>query len=176
MCVPLFCVPGNKPDSSKTGGKKGIKIIQDPHYRRYGCTVDMDYALETFRPHRLVAKLPTTYCSLTQKSQFFFFFFSSRNFVGSFLNPVQWLLNYIYIVWFLEKTARASSTKSMSAQKTLHRFRRSHSYVQNSLKLPYVHFCTLWSVGSTLVMLGKAHEVRYNPDFMRHVRFSKVFF
>lgn len=42
---------GTKPDSSKTGGKKGVKIIQDPHYRRYGCTVDMDFALETFRPH-----------------------------------------------------------------------------------------------------------------------------
>uniref|UniRef100_A0A4W6G6Q2 Glycogen debranching enzyme n=1 Tax=Lates calcarifer TaxID=8187 RepID=A0A4W6G6Q2_LATCA len=40
-----------KPDHSKTGGKKGLKIIQDPQYRRYGNTVDMDSALETFVPH-----------------------------------------------------------------------------------------------------------------------------
>ncbi|KAG7221002.1 hypothetical protein INR49_001720 [Caranx melampygus] len=42
---------GTKPDHSKTGGKKGLKIIQDPQYRRYGNTVDMDSALETFVPH-----------------------------------------------------------------------------------------------------------------------------
>ena len=43
---------GTKPDHSKTGGKKGLKIIQDPKYCRYGNTVDMDSALETFVPHR----------------------------------------------------------------------------------------------------------------------------
>ncbi|XP_069029313.1 glycogen debranching enzyme isoform X1 [Embiotoca jacksoni] len=42
---------GTKPDHSKTGGNKGLKIIQDPHYHRYGNTVDMDSALETFVPH-----------------------------------------------------------------------------------------------------------------------------
>ncbi|XP_024124713.1 glycogen debranching enzyme isoform X1 [Oryzias melastigma] len=42
---------GLKPDQSKTGGKKELKIIQDPQYRRYGNTVDMDSALETFVPH-----------------------------------------------------------------------------------------------------------------------------
>ncbi|XP_038157443.1 glycogen debranching enzyme isoform X4 [Cyprinodon tularosa] len=42
---------GSKPDPSKTGGKPGLKIIQDPQYRRYGNTVDMDSALETFVPH-----------------------------------------------------------------------------------------------------------------------------
>lgn len=42
---------GAKPDRSKTGGNKGIKIIQDPNYGRYGNTVDMDSALETFVPH-----------------------------------------------------------------------------------------------------------------------------
>ncbi|XP_059200245.1 glycogen debranching enzyme [Centropristis striata] len=42
---------GTKPDHSKTGGKKGLKIIQDPKYRRYGNTLDMDSALETFTPH-----------------------------------------------------------------------------------------------------------------------------
>ncbi|XP_071379954.1 glycogen debranching enzyme-like, partial [Centroberyx affinis] len=42
---------GTKPDHNKTGGKKGLKIIQDPSYRRYGNTVDMDSALETFVPH-----------------------------------------------------------------------------------------------------------------------------
>uniref|UniRef100_A0A7N8XQX1 Amylo-alpha-1, 6-glucosidase, 4-alpha-glucanotransferase a n=1 Tax=Mastacembelus armatus TaxID=205130 RepID=A0A7N8XQX1_9TELE len=35
----------------KTGGKQGLKIIQDPQYQRYGNTVDMDSALETFIPH-----------------------------------------------------------------------------------------------------------------------------
>ncbi|KAM6918647.1 glycogen debranching enzyme [Xenentodon cancila] len=42
---------GTKPDHKKTGGKKGLRIIQDPEYRRYGNTVDMDSALETFVPH-----------------------------------------------------------------------------------------------------------------------------
>ncbi|XP_037642883.1 glycogen debranching enzyme isoform X1 [Sebastes umbrosus] len=42
---------GTKPDHSKTGEKKGLRIIQDPKYRRYGNTVDMDSALETFVPH-----------------------------------------------------------------------------------------------------------------------------
>ncbi|KAL7386629.1 hypothetical protein ABVT39_011254 [Epinephelus coioides] len=42
---------GTKPDHSKTGGKKSLKIIQDPKYRRYSNTVDMDSALETFVPH-----------------------------------------------------------------------------------------------------------------------------
>ncbi|XP_035993698.1 glycogen debranching enzyme isoform X1 [Fundulus heteroclitus] len=41
---------GSKPDQSKTKGKKGLKIIQDPEYCRYGNTVDMDSALETFIP------------------------------------------------------------------------------------------------------------------------------
>ncbi|XP_030607338.1 glycogen debranching enzyme isoform X2 [Archocentrus centrarchus] len=42
---------GTKPDHNKTGGKKGLKIIEDPQYHRYGNTVDMDSALETFVPH-----------------------------------------------------------------------------------------------------------------------------
>ncbi|XP_042353402.1 LOW QUALITY PROTEIN: glycogen debranching enzyme-like [Plectropomus leopardus] len=42
---------GTKPDHNKTGGQKGLKIVQDPKYRRYGNTVDMDSALETFVPH-----------------------------------------------------------------------------------------------------------------------------
>ncbi|XP_072219597.1 glycogen debranching enzyme isoform X2 [Leuresthes tenuis] len=41
---------GTKADHNKTGGKKGLKITQDPLYRRYGNTVDMDSALETFSP------------------------------------------------------------------------------------------------------------------------------
>ncbi|KAF7223093.1 glycogen debranching enzyme isoform X2 [Nothobranchius furzeri] len=40
-----------KPDPSKTKGNKGLKILQDPEYRRHGSTVDMDSALETFVPH-----------------------------------------------------------------------------------------------------------------------------
>ncbi|XP_008297524.1 glycogen debranching enzyme isoform X1 [Stegastes partitus] len=47
----LLLQNGTKPDHSKTGGKKGLKITQDPHYRRFGNTVDMDSALETFVPH-----------------------------------------------------------------------------------------------------------------------------
>lgn len=50
FCVHVFL--GTKPDHSKTEGKKGLRIIQDPNYRRYGNTVDMDSALETFVPHR----------------------------------------------------------------------------------------------------------------------------
>ncbi|XP_062284498.1 glycogen debranching enzyme-like isoform X2 [Scomber scombrus] len=42
---------GTKADHSKTGQKKGLKIIQDPKYHRFGNTVDMDSALETFVPH-----------------------------------------------------------------------------------------------------------------------------
>ncbi|KAK5606319.1 hypothetical protein CRENBAI_023544 [Crenichthys baileyi] len=42
---------GSKLDHRKTEGKKGFKIIQDPQYCRYGNTVDMDSALETFVPH-----------------------------------------------------------------------------------------------------------------------------
>ncbi|XP_021468712.2 glycogen debranching enzyme isoform X2 [Oncorhynchus mykiss] len=42
---------GEKPDQKKTGGKQGLKIIQDPKFRRFGNEVDMDSALETFVPH-----------------------------------------------------------------------------------------------------------------------------
>lgn len=55
---------GTKPDHDKTGGLKGLKIIQDPNYRRYGNTVDMDSALETFVPHRLDSKLQATNISV----------------------------------------------------------------------------------------------------------------
>ncbi|KAF0047471.1 hypothetical protein F2P81_001104 [Scophthalmus maximus] len=53
LCITdvVYNHTGTKPDHSKTGGKKGLKIIQDPQYRRYGNTVDMDSALETFVPH-----------------------------------------------------------------------------------------------------------------------------
>uniref|UniRef100_A0A668A3N5 Glycogen debranching enzyme n=1 Tax=Myripristis murdjan TaxID=586833 RepID=A0A668A3N5_9TELE len=44
-------INATKPDHNKTGGKKGLRIIQDRSYRRYGNTVDMDSALETFVPH-----------------------------------------------------------------------------------------------------------------------------
>uniref|UniRef100_A0A8C1HVJ3 Glycogen debranching enzyme n=1 Tax=Cyprinus carpio carpio TaxID=630221 RepID=A0A8C1HVJ3_CYPCA len=42
---------GAKPERSKTEGKQQLKIIQDPQYRRFGNTVDMNSALETFVPH-----------------------------------------------------------------------------------------------------------------------------
>ncbi|CAB1317683.1 unnamed protein product [Coregonus sp. 'balchen'] len=38
-------------NTKKTGGKQGLKIIQDPKFRRFGNKVDMDSALETFVPH-----------------------------------------------------------------------------------------------------------------------------
>uniref|UniRef100_A0A3Q3IKW1 Glycogen debranching enzyme n=1 Tax=Monopterus albus TaxID=43700 RepID=A0A3Q3IKW1_MONAL len=38
-------------DGVKTGGKQGLRIIQDPQYHRYGNTVDMDSVLATFVPH-----------------------------------------------------------------------------------------------------------------------------
>lgn len=47
----VLCL-GSKPNYSKTGGKKGLKIIQDPNYHRYGNKLDMDSALESFIPHR----------------------------------------------------------------------------------------------------------------------------
>ncbi|XP_051556347.1 glycogen debranching enzyme-like isoform X2 [Myxocyprinus asiaticus] len=40
-----------KPDKSKADGKQQLKIIQDPQYRRFGNTVDMNSALEIFVPH-----------------------------------------------------------------------------------------------------------------------------
>ncbi|XP_061784636.1 glycogen debranching enzyme [Nerophis lumbriciformis] len=40
---------GVKPDN-KTGERKGLHIVQDVHYRRYGSTVHMDSALEAFVP------------------------------------------------------------------------------------------------------------------------------
>lgn len=59
---------GTKPDHSKTGGKTGLRIIQDPQYRRYGNTVDMDSALETFVPHSFSPQHIEECCSwLNQK-------------------------------------------------------------------------------------------------------------
>ena len=51
-CVCVFV--GAKPDHNKTGSKPQLRIIQDPHYRRYGNTVDMNTALATFTPHESV--------------------------------------------------------------------------------------------------------------------------
>ncbi|XP_056267041.1 glycogen debranching enzyme-like [Pseudoliparis swirei] len=42
---------GTKPDQSQTGGKKDLRTYQDPAYHRYGNTLDMDSALQTFVPH-----------------------------------------------------------------------------------------------------------------------------
>ncbi|XP_026882893.2 amylo-alpha-1, 6-glucosidase, 4-alpha-glucanotransferase a isoform X3 [Electrophorus electricus] len=42
---------GAKPDGSKTDGKKQLRIIQDPQYRRFGSMVDMNSALEIFVPN-----------------------------------------------------------------------------------------------------------------------------
>lgn len=42
--------------SGKIGTKydpnQHLQIVQDPDYRRFGCTVDMNIALATFIPHR----------------------------------------------------------------------------------------------------------------------------
>ncbi|XP_059358080.1 glycogen debranching enzyme-like isoform X1 [Carassius carassius] len=42
---------GAKSDRSQTEGKQQLKIIQDPLCRRFGNTVDMNSALETYVPH-----------------------------------------------------------------------------------------------------------------------------
>ncbi|KAG9264788.1 glycogen debranching enzyme-like [Astyanax mexicanus] len=39
---------GSKPSKIQTDGKKQLKIIQDPQYNRFGCTVDLNTALEIF--------------------------------------------------------------------------------------------------------------------------------
>ncbi|XP_042808955.1 glycogen debranching enzyme isoform X5 [Panthera leo] len=41
----------NRKITTKPDPKKHLKIIQDPEYRRLGCTVDMNIALATFIPH-----------------------------------------------------------------------------------------------------------------------------
>ncbi|KAG9351106.1 hypothetical protein JZ751_024996 [Albula glossodonta] len=42
---------GTKAVKGKKEGKSHLKIIQDPEYKRFGSTVDMNTALETFIPH-----------------------------------------------------------------------------------------------------------------------------
>nr|XP_055058383.1 glycogen debranching enzyme isoform X1 [Misgurnus anguillicaudatus]XP_055058385.1 glycogen debranching enzyme isoform X1 [Misgurnus anguillicaudatus]XP_055058386.1 glycogen debranching enzyme isoform X1 [Misgurnus anguillicaudatus] len=42
---------GAKPERSENDEKPQLKIIQDPQYKRFGNTVDMNSALETFVPH-----------------------------------------------------------------------------------------------------------------------------
>lgn len=38
--------------STKSDPNEHLQIVQDPDYRRFGCTVDMNIALATFIPHR----------------------------------------------------------------------------------------------------------------------------
>ncbi|XP_054622579.1 glycogen debranching enzyme isoform X2 [Dunckerocampus dactyliophorus] len=59
---------GVKADHIKTGGRKGLKIIQDIDYRRYGNTVDMDSALETFVPHSSSPQDIEECCSLLRQN------------------------------------------------------------------------------------------------------------
>ncbi|KAL6104713.1 agl [Pungitius sinensis] len=47
----ILLLNGSKPDHNRTGRKQSLRIIQDPNYHRFGNTVDMDSALETFVPH-----------------------------------------------------------------------------------------------------------------------------
>ncbi|KAM6953512.1 glycogen debranching enzyme-like [Aplochiton taeniatus] len=42
---------GSGPAMSDSEGRKQLKVVQDPQYRRFGNTVDMNSALETFQPH-----------------------------------------------------------------------------------------------------------------------------
>lgn len=37
---------------TKSDPNQHLQIVQDPDYRRLGCTVDMNIALATFIPHR----------------------------------------------------------------------------------------------------------------------------
>uniref|UniRef100_A0A3P8XNX5 Glycogen debranching enzyme n=1 Tax=Esox lucius TaxID=8010 RepID=A0A3P8XNX5_ESOLU len=46
-----------QPDPRKTMGKKGLNIIQDPKFRRFGNEVDMDSALETFATDCIVGNV-----------------------------------------------------------------------------------------------------------------------
>lgn len=45
--------------STKSDPNQHLQIVQDPDYRRLGCTVDMNIALATFIPHR--------YCTIAYK-------------------------------------------------------------------------------------------------------------
>ncbi|XP_037314031.2 glycogen debranching enzyme isoform X1 [Pungitius pungitius] len=47
----ILLLNGSKPDHNRTGRKQSLRTIQDPNYHRFGNTVDMDSALETFVPH-----------------------------------------------------------------------------------------------------------------------------
>ncbi|XP_015210571.2 glycogen debranching enzyme isoform X2 [Lepisosteus oculatus] len=44
-------ISGGQAGKHKTDTKQHLRIIQDPQYRRFGNTVDMNIALETFIPH-----------------------------------------------------------------------------------------------------------------------------
>lgn len=46
---PTVCA-GAKPDRSKLDDKKQFRIIQDPQYRRFQSSVDLNLALELFVP------------------------------------------------------------------------------------------------------------------------------
>lgn len=37
---------------TKSDPNQHLQVLQDPDYRRLGCTVDMNIALATFVPHR----------------------------------------------------------------------------------------------------------------------------
>lgn len=50
----LFFLSENRKITTKPDPKEHLKIIQDPEYRRLGCTVDMNIALATFIPHEYV--------------------------------------------------------------------------------------------------------------------------
>uniref|UniRef100_G3PNW0 Glycogen debranching enzyme n=2 Tax=Gasterosteus aculeatus aculeatus TaxID=481459 RepID=G3PNW0_GASAC len=47
----ILLLNGSKQDRIGTGRKQDLRIIQDPNYQRFGSTVDLDSALETFVPH-----------------------------------------------------------------------------------------------------------------------------
>lgn len=53
---PTVCA-GAKPDRSKLDDKKQFKIIQDPQYRRFSSSVDLNLALELFVPNGSVCWL-----------------------------------------------------------------------------------------------------------------------
>lgn len=64
--------------STKSDPNQHLQIVQDPEYRRFGCTVDMNIALATFIPHRYCMikqklKLQVKLNLQNQKKSFFFF-------------------------------------------------------------------------------------------------------
>lgn len=54
---------GAKPDRSRIDGKKQFRIVQDPQYRRFGSSVDLNLALDLFVPNGSVGYKVCWFCA-----------------------------------------------------------------------------------------------------------------